>query len=51
MEVSKTRGNRRRAGRRPCATAGAAELLRRTFYYLKGEQLILAYSRLNCEAA
>jgi hypothetical protein len=33
------------------STGFAGQFLRRTFYYLKGEQLIKASNRLLCEAA
>lgn len=46
--------NKKRARRRAKpsgALSRAGTLLRRTFYYLRGEQLINVYCRLTCEAA
>jgi len=45
-------GGRRQPRRKKNITASTAgQFLRRTFYYLKGEQLIKASNRLLCETA
>lgn len=41
---------RRRSRKKTDRAANPAEFLRRTFYYIKGEQLLKLSSRLLCEA-
>lgn len=41
---------RRRSRKKTGRAASPAEFLRRTFYYVKGEQLLKVSSRLLCEA-